>query len=79
MLIASFSFHPVLFATFCAAAAAAGVVSTATLTGSSVSSLVLCLIPQSNTGMGVHNDGLLDDETTFVETCHSKRVAFTSK
>eukprot|EP00957_Ditylum_brightwellii_P013625 1027634-Ditylum_brightwellii.AAC.1 len=76
MPIASFSFHPILFATFCAAAV--GVVSTVMLTGSSVLSLLLCLIPQSNTGAGVHNGGLLDDETTFVEMSHSKRVAFTS-
>jgi len=47
-----------------------GVGSTATLIGSCVPSLPLCLIPQCNKGVGVHNNGLLDDETIFVETCY---------
>eukprot|EP00957_Ditylum_brightwellii_P137506 10483216-Ditylum_brightwellii.AAC.1 len=52
--------------------------STAMLTSSSVLSLPLCLILQSNTDKGVHNNGLLDDETTFVATYHSKCLTFTS-
>eukprot|EP00957_Ditylum_brightwellii_P168279 12810677-Ditylum_brightwellii.AAC.1 len=47
-----------------------GIISTVMLSSSSVLSLPPCLIPQSNTGTGVHNDGLLDDETIFVETCY---------
>eukprot|EP00957_Ditylum_brightwellii_P148410 11298964-Ditylum_brightwellii.AAC.1 len=44
-----------------------GVGSTATLISSSMLYLPLYLIPQSNMGVGVHNDGLLDDETIFLE------------
>eukprot|EP00957_Ditylum_brightwellii_P096512 7350224-Ditylum_brightwellii.AAC.1 len=47
-----------------------GVGSTTVLIGSSVPSLPLCLIPQRNTSMGVHNNRLLDEKTIFVETCH---------
>eukprot|EP00957_Ditylum_brightwellii_P186349 14188508-Ditylum_brightwellii.AAC.1 len=50
--------------------------STVMLTGSSVLSLPLCLIP--NTGAKVHNNRLLDDETIFMEMYRSKHVAFTS-